>query len=205
MTCHFKQIRVTKLIKNCIIVLVFFVFWSCNNSSHTPKPKGYNRIDVPEYNYRVQQFPFFAFNISQLADISKVDNQQKGFWFDIVYPAYNATLYCSYMPVAESGLRNLLEDSYKLAYSHVSMADGIEQRLFSYPETQVSGIVYYIGGDVASPIHFFATDSVANFLRGSLYFTQQIKPDSVAPVIYFINNDIGELLGSLKWASPIKK
>ncbi len=64
----------------------------------------------------------------------------------------------------------------------------------------MSGKIYHIRGrEAASPLQFFATDSLSHFLRGALYFDARPNNDSLAPVIRFIEKDIRNLLGTLEW------
>lgn len=194
------------MIKNkLIIVILFALLASCKGDSSTPKPKAYGKINVPVYGYKEQLFDRFAFDCSELTTTQAVQGNGKGYWFDIVYHHFNATIYCTYLPITAQQLPQVLEDSYRLAYSHSSMAKAIEQQMFSNPEAKVSGIIYRIEGEVASPVHFFATDSVANFLRGSFYYSQQMKADSVAPITEFITKDIEQLMESLRWIPTQKK
>jgi hypothetical protein len=61
-------------------------------------------------------------------------------------------------------------------------------------------MIYFIeGSGAASPCQFFLTDSSTHFVRGALYFDFQPNNDSLAPVIKLIENDIRELVGTLKW------
>jgi gliding motility-associated lipoprotein GldD len=63
----------------------------------------------------------------------------------------------------------------------------------------VYGIYYEVGGNAASALQFFVTDSIKHFLRGSLYFYNTPNADSIAPVLNFIKPDVMELIKTLKW------
>jgi gliding motility-associated lipoprotein GldD len=63
----------------------------------------------------------------------------------------------------------------------------------------VGGILYEIGGDAASPIQFFVTDSTNHFLRGALYFNSAPNADSLAPAIKYAKEDIMKMITTLKW------
>ena len=60
-------------------------------------------------------------------------------------------------------------------------------------------MIYDIGGNAASSIQFYATDSTKHFIRGALYFNVAPQPDSLAPVIQYLRKDIVRLLTTLKW------
>ena len=101
-------------------------------------------------------------------------------------------------------MRELLEDSYQLAYSHATKANGIEQTIIRDSLNNTAGTLYDIKGSVAVPIQFFTTDSIQNFFRGSLYYNQIVNPDSVAPITHFLRDDIIQLMESMKWTKQLK-
>lgn len=181
-----------------LFLLSLVLFVSCNE--YTPKPTGYSRIDK-EYEKRIQiDYPEFSFLYPASIQLMEVNRDAESVsWFNIVYPKYNATIYFTYLPVNKADLPHLLDESYQLAYGHVSKAEGIFQTQYSDSLSQTTGIIYDIKGSVASPLQFYITDNTSNFLRGSLYFNQEIKPDSIAPVIQFIREDIVGMMESLKW------
>jgi len=176
------------------------LFYGCNND-HTPRPIGYNRIEIEEYFYKEFTNQYFSFGYSSQAYIDTVRNEDNndGLWFNIVYPGYKAHIYCSYSPVDRKTLKGLLEDSYHLAYSHVVKADGINTIVYNNPRHHTSGMLYEIEGNVATPFQFFLTDSISNFFRASFYYDMQVKSDSVEPVTDLIRGDIIKLMESFEW------
>jgi len=181
--------------------MVFFVcllLISCQD--YTPKPTGYNRIEPQEAEIKEYIFPAFSFNYTSAVRIDTLKSpQNEELWFNIVYPQYNAVIYCTYFPITRQSLPQALEDSYHMAYSHTLRASGINQKLYNDSSNQVSGTVYEIEGNVATPAQFFVTDSVNNFLRGSFYYSAKINADSVAPVTEFITKDIENMISSFRW------
>lgn len=180
----------------CLFILLTLL--SCNE--YTPKPKGYQRV----VRQPIEYIEFSNTNLSFLYPsdtyIESLISQTKSeIWFSLHYKQYNATLHCTYIPLLNQDLNKILDDSYQLAYSHVSMAQGISQTQFSDSLHHTFGIIYDIQGAVASPVQFYVTDSTSNFLRGSLYFDQMAKADSVTQVVAFIRKDIVHLMESLEW------
>ena len=186
-----------------IILLISLVFactpMSCKENS-MPKPKGYFRIDFPEKQYTAwsKNYPF-SFEYLNGAEVVKDKSRlAEKYWLNIEYPDYNATLHLSYKNVSQN-LDEYLEDSHKLVYKHAIKADAIDGTKYVDKKRNVFGLVYRIQGNVASSIQFIATDSSKHFLRGSLYFNHYPNPDSLAPVIQYIDKDIVHLMESLNW------
>lgn len=182
------------------ILFLFFaaIFIGC--TEHTPKPTGFNRIDKPTYTYKQFDAPDFSIQYAGIATIETVQKGDKsGYWFNILYPNYQATIYCSYIPVTTNSLKDALNDSYHLAYSHTSKANDINPTIFQDYEKKINGTIYDLTGDVATPIQFFVTDSVSHFLRGSLYFDNQVNTDSIAPVVQYIRTDIQKIIENINW------
>lgn len=187
-----------------IILLSFLIFFACLPIScrdkAMPKPKGYFRIDFPQKKYEVwsQDYPFSFEYLKGAKVIKDKSRLAEQYWLNVEYPAYNATLHLSYKEVSEN-LGKYLEDSHKLVYKHAIKADAIDEKNYIDKENNIFGLVYRIQGNAASAIQFIATDSSKHFLRGSLYFNNHPNPDSLAPVIQYIDRDIVHLMESLKW------
>src|SRR5690606_15672859 len=121
-------------------------------------------------------------------------------WIDVVFTSFNARLHLSYLPIrGRAHLEELLDDSRKYAYAHISRATAIEEHRFAESSAQVNGLVYEISGNVASPWQFFATDSSKHYLRGALYFNEAPRADSLQPVVEFLREDLDVLIRSLRW------
>ena len=58
----------------------------------------------------------------------------------------------------------------------------------------VNGLLFEISGPVASAIQFYVTDSINHFFRASLYFESHVNPDSTAPVLTFMKQDIFNII-----------
>jgi gliding motility-associated lipoprotein GldD len=118
---------------------------------------------------------------------------------NITFPEYNAAVYLSYKEInAKHNLSKLIEDAHTLTYRHSIKADYIDEGTIK-SRNNVYGLYYDVGGNAASNIQFFVTDSVKNFIRGSLYFNNEPNADSLAPVINFVRKDIEHMISTLKW------
>jgi gliding motility-associated lipoprotein GldD len=111
----------------------------------------------------------------------------------------NGAIYLTYKTLSdEDDLLKLSEDAHKLTYKHMKRADFIEP-LEIAREDGTRGLIYFVGGDAASQIQFFVTDTVSHFLRGTLNFNSRPNADSLAPVVRFVADDIEGMLKTLDW------
>jgi gliding motility-associated lipoprotein GldD len=187
----------TRLNIICFALLIW-IFTGCDERV-TPKPKGYFRIDLPEHSYRQMSFNGcpFSFEIPVYAETLPDTNRlSEPCWWYILFPQFNAALYLSYKPV-KNNLYQYIEDSHTLAYSHTIKANEINQRKILIGHN--GGLMYEIGGNAASPLQFYITDSTRHFLRGSLYYNALPNADSVAPVTQWLKADIENMLRTLQW------
>jgi gliding motility-associated lipoprotein GldD len=189
------------MIKKCFYIsLVVCIFFAACTNNYTPKPRGYFRIDFPEKKYRMFDTACpFKFEYPVYGEIVKdTQPQAEPYWMNVEFPAYRAKVHLSYKRV-KNNLNGFIEDSHTLAYKHAIKADGIEELLISKPEKHVYGLIYEIEGNAASSIQFYLTDSVRNFLRGSLYFETQTNKDSLAPAIVFFKKDVLHIIETFNW------
>ena len=175
-----------------ILVLGIFIF-SCNN--YTPKPKAYINLEYPLATYREIETncPYF-FLINSIAKVKFKNNCL----LEIEYPNMRATIYLSYFPI-RSNLDSLLEDSYQMPLKHVIKAEEILERPFENIVDKVYGVLFTLTGNVASQNQFYVTDSIKNYITGSLYFYIQPNYDSIIPAIEYIEKDIIKLMESVRW------
>ncbi|HSV88395.1 MAG TPA: gliding motility lipoprotein GldD [Bacteroidales bacterium] len=188
--------------KPTVIFLVMLVFLSCQQP-HTPKPRAYFRIDLPEKEYNTFDADFpYSFEIPVYGSLMpQAGTNSLPYWADIVFPEFRATIHLTYKAVANMhNLNTLMEDSREFASRHIPKATAINEEMIFDEQRRVFGVLYQIQGkDVASPLQFFVTDSLNHFLRGSLYFNVTPNNDSLAPVIRFLEYDIRHILETLHW------
>jgi gliding motility-associated lipoprotein GldD len=200
-----KYFQIMKLHFSFSVLLFSFfpfllLFCVACSSDYSPKPAGYFRIDLVTAEYSTDnRFSEFAFDRSTQVKVEEVPNPKNEVWFNLVYPALNARIYCEYLPLTSTNFEQVTEDSRKLAYLHVIKADAIQEKQFKNPAQNVYGLVYTIKGNVASPVQFLLTDSVKSFFRGALYVENKPNQDSIAPVLAYINKDIQVLIESFQW------
>ena len=195
-------------IKQLTFVLPFLIclgIIGCN-SDYTPKPKDYPKVDYPqkEYQQYTSEFCPLVFEYPKYSTIYRDttffgEAPEHPCWINIHYPQFDATIHLSYKELnTRYSLGKLMEDAHKLTYKHAKRADYIEPELIS-TKNNAFGLVYEVGGEAASATQFYITDTINHFIRGALYFNVPPNPDSLAPVVDFINQDINHLIRTVQW------
>ena len=195
----FKVINCGSL--TCLVACVL-LFTACGREDFQPKPKGYNRIDLPTPRYQplTQQHPYW-FEYSAYSKILR-DSSRTAMphWINIYYPQYQANVQITYRPVNNNWqiLNKLLEDARTLTIKHQVKAESIEGGIIQ-TKNGMKVNVAELSGEVPTQFQFYVTDSTKHFFRGALYFRTATANDSLAPVIDYIKKDMVHLLNTLEW------
>jgi gliding motility-associated lipoprotein GldD len=184
-----------------ISLFLLFIFVSCRPEL-SPKPVGYNRIDLPDHAYQslANDFPY-NFEYSKHAVVIPDSSWlAEDYWIDLHYPEIDASITISYKNVYQNRdtLNGLLRDAFKLTSKHQIKAYSIEETIVKTPLGKTA-VVSELHGEVPSQFQFFSTDSMNHFLRGALYFNTATKNDSLAPSIDYVKIDILHMLNTLTW------
>ncbi len=184
-----------------LIAMLLFLF-ACNHD-HSPLPRGYFRIALPERDYREFDTLFpYQFTYPDYANIVPDERADaESYWADMVFPEFSAVLHLSYKTIDdENTLNEYIEDGRSFVNRHIPKATGFQERVYAHDSNRVYGILYEIKGrEAATPLQFYLTDSTKHFLRGALYFNVTPNNDSLSPVINFIQEDIMLMIESLEW------
>lgn len=181
---------------------------SCEEPVYTPKPRAYPKINFPQSD-NLQQFDqaFCEFTF-QYPDYVKVvrdktffeDTPPNACWFDLQVPSLESQIHFTYYPIEKTAdFQRLREDAFRLAQEHNKKANYIDE--LPIQKEKVSGFVFDIDGEVASPFQFYLTDSTQHFLRGALYFNAQARPDSLAPAYDFMKKEILKMIDTFEWSA----
>lgn len=186
-----------------VSIVMALISTSCVNDEeyYNPKPRGYFRIDLPSTEYQVFDTAFpFSFEYSKHAFIAPHESKDaEPYWIDISYPDLAATIYISHK-VIKNNLYEYTEDSRSFANKHIPKANDLFELIVDDPKSRVFGKIYHIDGSgVASTCQFWVTDSVRNFVRGSVYFDMMPNNDSLAPVIDYLRNDVLHMINTFEW------
>lgn len=179
---------------------------SCQGPVFTPKPRSFPRIEYPKKTYQSASTNNCPFSF-EYPTYCKIEQNKQFFkeappsecWFDVFYPAFDGRVHFTYYPIDNhQDLDRLRNDAFKLADWHNKRANYIEEVVIQ-KENGVSGIAFDIDGPSASPFQFFLTDSTHHFVRGALYFNTEVRADSLAPIIEFVEEDIIHLFETFEW------
>jgi gliding motility-associated lipoprotein GldD len=185
----------------CLLLMsgLLMFFQSCRKE-YTPRPRGYFRISFPAKSYKTLEMPLpYSFQVPNYSVPGNDPlNPDQPSWITIEVPANHAQIHLSYKKINQN-LGTYIEESRTLAYKHSQKASSIEEQLFINPAKKVYGTIYNIKGNAASPMQFYLTDSVRNFLRGSLYIKEIPNIDSLQPVIGFLSQDVLRLIETTEW------
>ena len=178
-----------------LFAILGFMVISCSQETQ-PKPSGELRLEYPKPIYQKFSSPCdFSFEIS---NFSKVENAKNPCWYYINYPKMNAKVFITYFPI-KNDFNLHVKESEKMVYEHTIKASAIDTKSFNFPDRKVFGNFYELKGPTASNLQFFATDSTQHYLTANLYFNTRPKPDSLAPAINYIKEDLRHLIETLEW------
>jgi gliding motility-associated lipoprotein GldD len=177
-----------------VLGLAALVFWP--EATPMPKPKGYPRIDLPDAE-AVSLQAQVPFTLEHHPNGQWEAKKEAG-WGDLVYPFCQSRVQFTYLPV-RGNLSKLIDDAHDLALKHSVVADGMSQMVYLNDSLKVYGVLFRIGGNAASGLQFYATDSVSHFVRGALYVYAHPNADSLSPVHAFFEDEFKRYLETLEW------
>jgi len=218
----FKNIKIGIAVIFSTTIILLFSF-SCN-SSYTPKPKGYYKIDYPRRAYQKFDKPGFPYTFEYpvyaniIQDTSFFEEKPENpYWINVDFPEFRGRIYISYNIIGGKAtfkiknqkgvyvdsmginrLEQLVKGAYDLTFKHSYKASSIDDSVFR-TANGVQGIFFKIGGNTATSNQFLVTDSVKHFLRGALYFDATPNEDSLGIVNRFLQEDMKHLINTLKW------
>ncbi|MBK6988075.1 MAG: gliding motility lipoprotein GldD [Bacteroidetes bacterium] len=183
-----------------LLFLMSTLLFSCEQE-YNPKPRGYFRIEVPEKKYELFKANdcTFSFEIPVYAQVIKDTLQSaEPCWYNVEWTKYKGTLYLSHKEV-NNNLAKFINDSQTLSMKHIAKASGMQEEEINVPSKKVYGFYTYVKGNAASAVQFYLTDSSKHFIRGALYFYAIPNPDSIAPVLSFVEEDVKHLVSTFSW------
>ncbi len=186
-----------------VLLWIIFTLVSCGGKvDYSPKPKGYNRIDLPPHEYQqlIENHPY-TFEYSKSAIVQPdTFGKSEPHWIIIYYPDYEARIQLTYKPLNGdlTKLQKHIEDAYKLASKHQVKAYSQEEQVARLKNGK-KAVIIQIEGEVPSHMQFYVTDTSRHFLRGAVYLMEPTLNDSLRPVVDYMKQDCMHLLETLSW------
>ena len=172
----------------------------CGDDDPAPRPKGYFRIDLPEKNYGMWDSGApFAFEVPGYCTVQPDSGQRaERYWYNLDYGPFRGVLHLSYKQV-NNNIDTFLMQCREMAIQHQVKASGMKESPVINDSAKVYGLLYEFGGNTASSVQFYLTDSTRHFVRGALYFWARPNADSLAPSLKFLTEDIYHLVETFRW------
>jgi gliding motility-associated lipoprotein GldD len=203
-----RKVNFSFLRSSVVILAALFavcLISSCGDDDENtiaPKPRAYYRLSFPEKKYvEYDSSAAYKFEIPVYSSIElRKGPDAKTGWLNLNFPSLNATINFTYKTIEDdSDITANLEETYKYVSKHQVKSSGIEEEVIEKKSKKVYGLIYDIGGNAASPLQFFLTDSTQHFIRGALYFNAVPNIDSIKPAMEFIRKDIYHLIETFEW------
>ena len=201
-----SEIRNQKWILSVVCCLLSVILPTCH-VDYTPKQKAYPRVIFPERKYELYDPKECPFKFEKpvyaqvLRDTTYFGNKLRSdqCWLNVYFPSLNGVVNLTYKDINDTmRLEHLVEDAHKMAFKHTKKANYIDEIKIDNAHG-VGGILYDLGGDAASNVQFFLTDSNRHFIRGALYFYSSPNADSIAPVLDYVKADVKQMLKTFEW------
>ena len=180
-------------------IYFFGLVFSCENNFNLPKPDAYLRIEFnePKYlNYEDLNSQIDFYYNSSSSSINQISSKS----INLNYENLGMSLDLSFNKLSsENEVINYITDFNLLLDTHTKRSNGFLVKEFENVEYSTFGKIYEFKGDVASPIQFFITDSLNNFIQGAVNKEISSKYDSIYPSIQYIKNDILVLFESINF------
>ena len=196
----FKPDTMVKQISIFLCLTAGMIFYSCQEEVHTPRPRGYFRIDVRDTTYQSLQGNYpYTFEYSKAAFVDS-QKRNENYWINLVYPELNSALFITYRTVDDTNLNHLIDDSRIMVFKQIAKADDILESHIVDSTNHLYGRIYEAtGNDAACPFQFWVTDRQNHFFRASLYLNNVPQNDSLAPVIDHLKKDMFHLIETFNW------
>ncbi len=172
------------------------------STSYFPKPKGYNRIDLPEQSYTTLEATHpYTFEVSKAAVVQPdTFGKAEPHWIILYYPQIAGRIQLTYKPLYgnTAKLQEHINDAFRLAAKHQVKATSQEEQLIALKNGN-KAVVIQIEGEVPSHYQFYTTDTLNHYLRGAIYLETATDNDSLRPVIDYLKQESRHLLETLRW------
>ena len=167
---------------------------------------GCEQVVLPKQKvFLSQQFPFPSYVDTQKKCLYNFQiNELSHIYFDencnsvIKYELLKSTIYISNIKINDN-LELIKSDFNKRLSDNSHKSSIVKSSEFNDRNKNVYAKYFTFIGDSPSNTQFYITDSISNFISGSLFFESKPNYDSLLPSVTYMNNDIRKIIQSFKW------
>lgn len=182
------------------ILTIILIVSSCTETTYTPKPPTYLRLELPEPTYaKYSDSCAYSFNLSNLYSVTNAPDQTNGTCHKrIDLGPLKGMAYIRYWEMTEP-LAHYVNNANDEINMHKQKADNILNETILRPKDRVYGSFFELQGDVATPFQFYLTDSTSRFLYCEVLFNSAPNYDSLRPTLDYLKRDLDEFMNTIVW------
>ena len=178
--------------------LLLFHF-SCDETSYLPREKAFLRLEFEKPMYDTFSSDSsklnFIFNNAYASFEIVSDEKTVLRYKDIKIEIILSDIQLENTSSFEESLQNF----YMFLEPHRKKSNQIRVKEFISADNKRFAKVFEMRGPVASPLQFYVTDSINNFLFGSMNLIEKSDYDSIYPSVMYVKNDIFSIIESVNW------
>jgi gliding motility-associated lipoprotein GldD len=178
--------------------LLLFHF-SCDETSYLPREKAFLRLEFekPMYDTFSSESSKLNFIYNNASASFKIISEEKTV---LRYKHIKIDILLSNIQLENtSSFEESLQNFYMFLEPHRKKSNQISVKEFISADNKRFAKVFEMRGPVASPFQFYVTDSINNFLFGSMNLIQKSDYDSIYPSVMYVKNDIFSIIESVNW------
>lgn len=162
----------------------------CNNSGeqvNIPRPTAYPRIAVADSIFDTIPGLALHFEANTSTRVDVKDSKS----FDIIYPSYNATLYCSIIPTTATTRQEVLANREERMALNVG--DNKAEIISLSAPSGFSSRIVTCRESAALPVQFIACDDSKWVVTGALFLNNgntATSSDSIMPILEAVKRDV---------------
>lgn len=189
------------------LILLTLCLWTCAPDSGAPVPRrrAYPRVETPDTAFTALPGLPVGMSVNGSQPTETVMKADGSVWLTVRYPAYGASVLCTFTPVDETSIARVLDNRYERMSLN---AGGGELALeeFDGADSYHSAILLSHASS-ATPVQFISAATVNPqwVVSGSVYFenaSSSVSTDSVRPIIDIMQGEVTRMLKSIKSKQP---
>ena len=184
----------------CFLGINLFTLTSCH-SNYSPKPTAYPRISYPQNGYLTCHPPYLiTFEYPAIAKLESPNDQTTGgHWINLNFERFRATLFTSYFQESKEKIQQHILENESILEKETPPFAHIHKQEYLSSDKKITGYLYEIDGNTASPVQFILTDNQQQLFRGALYFDYIPNRDSIVDILDGLKGDIRYLMESFRF------